>query len=200
MKCLFCQQNLKEKMNFLYLFKNNNTFLCEKCQYNLKLKKTKIGNFTHFYFSDYKESKEIICKIKYTLDVEKAKIFQSLLNNFFKKNNFDIITVCPTNKTRLAIRGFNHVEIILDICKIYYQNIFYQKYREKRATMTKRRTYDDFFIFEKYKELIAKSHSILIIDDILTSGKTLISLAREVKKINNNIEISFLTLAKTAPK
>ncbi|MBU0278878.1 ComF family protein [Gemella sp. zg-1178] len=195
MKCDFCEKNIKNKIGFANIFKSSES-ICQECKKILTVKINKI-NYTHYYLANYEDIKEIIYDIKYFGHTEQAKKFSLPLKNFLKNNNFDLITLAPTNKTREAIRGFNHVALICQICKINYTEIFSEKYRPKQAKIHSKRNFHEVSILDNKKDFLKNVKSILIIDDIFTSGKTLLSLARKLENFNSHISISFLTLAKS---
>lgn len=198
MKCSYCNKNVKQKLNFKNIFSKKTEILCDKCKKIFFLNKENINiNYTLYYFAKYKDIKEDIYKIKYFGDVAISLKYKKIIKNFFKEHKFDLILIAPTNNTREAIRGFNHIEIICRLCEISFFDIFEKKYRKKQSKKNNERTLHETKIKKEFLEKIKSATEILIIDDIFTSGNTLNSLANEVKKINNSCKISFLTLAKS---
>lgn len=198
MQCSYCNKNMENKISFTNLFKKNNDFLCLNCKKIFSVNEFIVNNeFLLYYFADYNDIKEDIYKIKYFGDVAISLKYKKILNNFLKTKNFDLITIAPSNKTREAIRGFNHINIICELCEIKFLNIFEESYREKQSKLHKKREFHKVNLINEKINLIKTTKNILIIDDIFTSGKTLLSLANSIKEINHNCQITFLTLAKS---
>ena len=196
MNCPFCNKYTNNKLNFATLFSKNENQYCSNCQKFLSLTEETFENYKLNYFAKYEDIKNVIYDIKYFKDVEQAKKFEQLFAIYFKKNSFDLITIAPTNKTREAIRGFNHTEIVCYLCNIKFDNIFFSTYRPKQAKIHNTRELHKVIIKEQYIVKVQQAKTLLIIDDIFTSGKTMLSLAQAIKNINPTIEITFLTLAK----
>jgi len=102
----------------------------------------------------------------------------------------------PINNTRKYTRGFDHIAQLCNVCNVKYTNTLQCDYREKQSKLHKKREKHKFRIidnlnFEKYPK------RILIIDDVITSGNTLISCAEVLKERFPDAEICFLTLAKS---
>lgn len=199
MKCNFCKQDFnKPTLSFNNLFSKSNLDVCPECLDNLAIKNCVVSDkFTLFYFADYEFLKDTIYDIKYFGNTICANNFKFLFKDFFSKNNFDIITVAPSNYTREAIRGFNHVELICEFCNVNYTALFDRKYREKQSQLHKKRELHDVKVLDNCYEKIKCAKTILIVDDVFTSGKTLISLATALLEINSELEITFLTLARS---
>ena len=115
---------------------------------------------------------------------------------FFKKYKFNLVTIVPINNTRKYSRGFDHIAQLCNVCNVKYTDTLQCDYREKQSKLHKKREKHKFRIidnlnFEKYPK------RILIIDDVITSGNTLISCAEVLKERFPDAEICFLTLAKS---
>lgn len=199
MKCLYCEKTYSEKITFNNLFTKHYS-LCSACKNTLTINYYEHNNIKLYYFAEYEEIKNIIYNIKYFGDVQSAQKFKYHFELFFENNCFDTITVAPTNIVRESIRGFNPSSIILKLVNIPYIDIFQTKYREKQAKLHQKRTIHNVSIAKDRIEKIKNIKKLLIFDDIYTSGKTLNSLANCIRTVNPNIEIIFLTLAKTKIK
>ena len=197
MKCSYCEKNIYEKLSFSNLFAKKDKILCVECEKIFTINSLLIDEYILFYFTNYENIKEDIYSIKYFGDVEKSLKYKKLLNRFLKKNKFDLITIAPTNFTRQAIRGFNHIEIICKLCDVNFEKIFTSPYRQKQAKLHEKRQFHKINIIKEKIKCIEYKKNILIIDDIFTSGKTLLSLANEIKKYNKTANITFLVLAKS---
>ena len=197
MKCMYCKKEILEKLSFSSLFsKKDSLVLCEECKYNIDINISEIDGYTLYYFGSYDFLKDVIYKIKYSGAIHEAEKFRELFSLFFKKYRFNLITIVPINNTRNYIRGFNQISQICNVCDVRYIDTLQCDYREKQSKLHKKRekhkfSFIDNLDFEKYPK------RILIIDDVITSGNTLISCAEVLEERFPDAEICFLTLAKS---
>ncbi|MGX7112291.1 ComF family protein [Gemella cuniculi] len=201
MKCEFCRDNIKEVLSFENIFsKKEKLILCNNCKKYLDINIITVGEYELYYFCDYEFVKEIIYKIKYFGDVQSAIKFKILFNKFFELYNFDLVTIVPSNNTRKYIRGFNHIEEICKLCDVKFESTLACDYREKQSKLHKKRTIHNFEVLTEFKQNSKEFKNILIMDDIFTSGNTLVSCAKKLEQYLPNLKISFLTLAKSGEK
>ena len=196
MKCSFCSLEIKKKLGFDTLFlKKEDFYLCASCREHVDINVLEVGDYTLYYFADYEFLKDEIYSIKYFGDVSCAVKFKNLLNKFFSLNNFDLVTIVPANEIREIIRGFDHIEQVCKLSGVNYKKILSCDYRKKQSKLHKERKENRYHLLcgESALESI---DSVLIIDDIYTSGNTLLGCARTIKEAYPNIKISFLTLSK----
>ena len=196
MKCAFCDINITEELSFKNLFSKRDKYnLCKECRTHLYIHEYNVENTKLYYFTDYEFIKKNIYRIKYFGDVLTAKKFKFLFDEFFKAYEFDLITVVPSNNTREIIRGYNHIEIICSLCDIKFTKTLTAKYREKQAKLHTKREKNNIYSLDNNNLKTNNIKKILIIDDIFTSGNTLLSCYEELKKYFVKSEIFFLTLA-----
>ena len=196
MKCSFCSLETKKKLGFDTLFaKKEDFYLCDSCREHIDLNVLEVGEYTLYYFADYEFLKDEIYSIKYFGDVSCAVKFKNLLNKFFSLNNFDLVTIVPANEIREIIRGFDHIEQVCKLSGVNYKKILSCDYREKQSKLHKERRENRYHL--SCGEInLGSIDSVLIIDDIYTSGNTLLGCAKTIKEVYPNIKISFLTLSK----
>ena len=198
MNCSFCGSEIRSKLGFDTIFKTKEKFqLCAECKGHLDINVLEVGEYTLYYFSDYKFVKDDIYSIKYFGDVACALKFKNLFKQFLSLNKFDLITIVPANEIREIIRGFDHIEQLCRICDINFEKILGCEYREKQAKLHKERRENKYKILPNGQNL-ENVRSILIIDDIFTSGNTLLGCAKTIKEVYPEINISFLTLSKVS--
>ena len=149
-----------------------------------------------YYFADYEFLKDSIYAIKYGGDVEECLKYKSLFRKFFEEYNFDLITIVPANNERKVIRSFDHIEQLCTLCNVKFEKILESDYRPKQAKLHKQRAGHPFYILLHTISGLSIS-KVLIIDDVFTSGNTLLSCAKPLKELFPNAEISFLVLAKS---
>ena len=196
MNCSFCGSEIRSKLGFDTIFKTKEKFqLCAECKGHLDINVLEVGEYTLYYFSDYKFVKDDIYSIKYFGDVACALKFKNLFKQFLSLNKFDLITIVPANEIREIIRGFDHIEQLCRICDINFEKILGCEYREKQAKLHKERRENKYYILPTVSKM-EKVGSLLIIDDILTSGNTLLVCAKTIRELYPKINISFLTLSK----
>ena len=196
MKCSFCSLESKKKLGFDTLFaKKEDFYLCDSCREHIDINVLEVGEYTLYYFADYEFLKDEIYSIKYFGDVACAVKFKNLLDKFFSLNNFALVTIVPVNEIREIIRGFNHIEQVCKLCDVKFVKILGSEYREKQSKLHKKRMENRYRLLNDDLDLKG-IETLLIIDDVYTSGNTLLGCARTVKEAYPNIKISFLTLSK----
>lgn len=196
MNCSFCGDKISDKLGFDTLFKTKEKFrLCAECKEHLDINVLEVGEYTLYYFSDYEFVKDDIYSIKYFGDVVCALKFKNLFKRFLSLNIFDLITIVPANEIREITRGFDHIEQICRICDINFEKILGCEYREKQAKLHKERRENKYYILPTVSKM-EKVRTLLIIDDIFTSGNTLLGCAKTIKEVYPEVNISFLTLSK----
>ncbi len=175
----------------------NNT-LCDICN------TFKIAYFNKNYslFKYENPYKAFIFKLKYGLNKRYSYAMSLLMyeyviqNNLF--NNVDIITCVPMHKVKQRQRGFNQSELLAKQLS-QYLNIPYKKtiIRTKNTVPQSKLHFNDRFknlstVFESVNNINIENKNILIIDDIYTSGATIMECSKILKQENAN-EIYSLT-------
>lgn len=196
-KCLICE--IEETENFL----------CAHCNSELSY----VGN--KFYLSEttcysicyYNDMmKKLVAEFKYKKNFNVGEFFSFLLCEKIKieKIKFDYITFIPMDKVALRKRGFNQCEYL---AKMISENIGKEliSVLGKKSGIKEQKTLsraeraenikDAFYI--KNKNLNINNKKILLIDDVITSGETLINSTKILKKYYN-IEIFLLTVVKSS--
>ena len=198
MNCSFCGSDIRCKLGFDTIFKTKEKFrLCAECKEHLDINVLEVGEYTLYYFSDYEFVKDDIYSIKYFGDVACALKFKNLFKQFLSLNTFELITIVPANEIRETIRGFDHIEQLCRLCDINFEKILGCEYREKQAKLHKERRENKYYILPTVSKM-EKVRTLLIIDDIFTSGNTLLGCAKTIKEVYPEINISFLTLSKVS--
>lgn len=196
MKCSFCSLEIKKKLGFDTLFaKKEDCYLCNSCREHIDINILELGEYTLYYFADYEFLKDEIYSIKYFGDVACATKFKNLFERFFSLRKFDLVMIVPANEIREIIRGFDHIEQICKICGVKFVKLLESEYREKQSKLHKKRIENRYRLLNDDLDLKG-IETLLIIDDVYTSGNTLLGCARTIYKAYPDIKISFLTLSK----
>lgn len=174
--------------------------ICDRC------KRTEYYFDKNISFAVYNEvSAKIVKKLKYNgVRFLAREISKMLTQKISEDDEFDFVTFVPLSKNRFAERGFNQAELIakyfakINNFKIYdvlnkCENEIHQaglsaKERMKNISGT-------FSVKDSAKEIV-KGKSVLIVDDVFTTGATLSECAKTLKKAGA-IKIFTITFAKT---
>ncbi len=196
---------------------NFNHISCQKCGRALSDRKNRICRdcIEKTYFFDQARSvavygdeiKKLLFNFKYKGEKRLARPLADLLYlyfcEFYNNLSIEVILPVPLHKKRKQKRGFNQAELlgkkISKKCKIplitdilvreketppLYKLDYYQ-----RQTVIK-----NAFIIDRYR-LFLKKKSVLIIDDIFTTGSTVNEIAFILKKVAKVKKVFVLTLA-----
>ena len=198
--------------------------LCTECNYKLPKTNYQIDpnnnkicklfwgivdiSYATSYFHFFKGSKyqKVIHKFKYNgvqkIGFELGKDFGYVLRDSIF-SEIDYIIPVPLHPIKFRRRGFNQSEIIANgisksLNKKVLNKILIRKVHtdtQTKKTIEERRKNVESVFGIKNPHIIANKH-ILLIDDVITTGSTLSSCAKEILKIKNT-KVSIATLAVT---
>lgn len=111
---------------------------------------------------------------------------------FYKKINFDFVTSVPLHKDRIKERGFNQSELLgINIAKYlnipYHETLIKKKDNSIQHNLPRdMRSKNVKNVYETINKDILKNKTILLCDDIITTGYTLGECAKTLEKGNPN--------------
>ena len=198
MRCLYCDKQI-EKTNLMNVFLKEDK-LCYKCREKLKINKKKItiNNFVIETFYNYDEGifKDLLIQYKECFDEALSPIFLYMLEDYirFKYHGYKILFV-PSSKQKSDARGFNHLELI-------FENVKFKKViglNMKNELIQEGKNYDqrkqmlNNYIYEG-----DKLDRVLIVDDVLTTGSSIIGVYNAIKPYANKVKAIVLARKENA--
>ncbi len=225
--CLFCidQKNCCEKCGYPLDFyndsnkimsnfsKNNSHFLCHNC---ISFKNKFNIARSCFQYKGY--IRRILMNFKFYFQTESTDfIGESLFKTYSFISNSDVLCCIPVTKTKLFLNGYNHASLIASsfykklknnepnskmifLPDLLLKNINSQQSKtlSKQERLQKKHHFivNDKYLSDEWRNFFSKK-TILIIDDIMTTGATLNSASYVLKKTFKNINIECLTFART---
>ncbi|MBB3700668.1 hypothetical protein KMW28_00435 [Flammeovirga yaeyamensis] len=157
-----------------------------------------------FYYESDGIPKSLIHSLKYK---NQSKIGEWVVNHFhylLSKELFDeidCIVPVPLHPKKKRERGYNQVSTLCDalsnkkqikVDEQIIQRVVYTKSQTKNTQQGRMENMKE--VFKVYQSENIKNKNILIVDDVLTTGATLIAVAEEIEKYQPT-SISILTLA-----
>lgn len=181
---------------------DNNSIICPACQ--VIRYKYDIAIASTIY---EKQMREALLSYKFAGQFYKYKTFAKLMLSEMNKHsylpNFDIIVSVPSTKKRNKHKGFDHIEPIAKYIsralKVRYERKGVRKIKETppQSTLTfKERFLSVKGAYKLNKKLNFKAKSVLLIDDIYTTGATASEIAGLLKRSGAKF-VAVLTLCIT---
>lgn len=156
-------------------------------------------------FKFEENSKSLVHNFKYHDKTYLSKFFANLLHNKYQKiiSKADMITCVPMHKFKRIFRLYNHAFILAkDLAKI--SNKAFEPDIITKTRSTKSQTYlsktarkeniKGSFALNNLQKV--KGKRVLLIDDVITTGETINTCSRELKKAGAK-EVVVLSIAKT---
>lgn len=200
----FCKICFKRISDYsLYNFIKKSNLLCEECFSKLDAKfiPFKIGTIKGVSIYEYTDFiKELIYKFKGCGDYELKDIFLYRYLSYLKlKYHGYYIVYVPSYHIDDERRGFNHVEAIFKSLKLKELTVLKKKIAHKQSDQSfkERRNIKD--VLEIDKNISLKGKKMLLVDDIITTGSTLLTSIELLKKQGAK-KIEILVIAKTKKK
>lgn len=198
---LFLDENTCNFCHSEYIYKYG---LCRDCFDKLDYVDNRflVGSYDCYVIYFYnKFMKRIIGKYKFERKTEFSKIFSKIIYDYGnEKNLFDVDFILPSPSSRKTLinRGFDHIRMITDdfidkINPVYLEG--FKKIKDTKAQheldrQARSKNLLDAFTFER--DLTGKS--VLIIDDLVTTGNTSLEIIKVLEKSNVK-DIKILALA-----
>lgn len=161
--------------------------------------------FALCYFVKHSQLQNILHALKYKNMPHLGYLLGCLLGdelNNIEFNDFDLIIPVPLHKAKLIKRGYNQSEKIAQgIAEVLnkkvdttsVKRVVYTETQTKKKKLERLKNVENIYTVEKPENL--ENKHILIVDDVITTGATLASLAETIEKQVKNIKISIASVA-----
>lgn len=193
-KCLCCKEESYEK------------YMCERCNKKiivmnsctiLEINNNKIRCYSSLFYDGV--VREFIKDLKYKSHYNKGRILAKYMIDTLSvaEIDYDIITYVPMHRKDERIRGFNQSKFIAGLvdknkCK---KTLLKHKKTKNQKSLSKDERWDNLKeCFSIYSKTNISGKSILLIDDVFTSGATVYTCS-EILLTNGAKEVNVLTAA-----
>ncbi|WP_409290528.1 ComF family protein [Peribacillus sp. SCS-37] len=150
-------------------------------------------NTSLYQYNDF--LKELLARFKYRGDYILIEGFKAALAEALKALEFDLAVPIPLSSERLAERGFNQSEAGISAIGLESFYALKRTHSEKQSKKTRQERMRHAQVFSLLDGVNITGKSILLFDDIYTTGSTLRHAAK-VLKVNGAARVSSLTLAR----
>jgi ComF family protein len=161
---------------------------------------------SEFYFSKKSIVQNFIHELKYNGNKDAAHYFGNLMGKSLSQSNrfnIDVIVPLPLFEKKEKIRGYNQAEILCNgISEILNKPVIKKNVIRKvhTETQTKKHRTERWKNVEKTFQVLDESlleeMSILLVDDVITTGATIEACGAEILKIKNvKLHIASLAIA-----
>ncbi len=200
----YCKICFKEIKDFsLFNLVNKDNLLCEECfrKFEAKFIPLTIAGVKGISIYEYTPYiKELLYKFKGCYDYELKDVFLYRYIRYLrlKYHGYEVVPV-PSYHIDDEKRGFNHVTEIYKALNLKMLPIISKKMKHKQSSLSFKKRTDVKDVLQIDKNISLKDKKILLVDDILTSGSTLLRCVELLKKKGAK-KIEILVIAKTKKK
>ena len=196
--CSFCQSDLTRTSFQLY---KEATSMDKLFWGRIPIYKT----YAHLFFEKDKASQTILFNLKYRnnpqLGIYFGKEIGKVLQTINDFHSVDAYIPVPLHPKKAFIRGYNQSQVLTQgICeqldvKMDTTTIVRTKHSETQTKKSRFQRWDNVNEIFKVKNTILSYKHIVLVDDVITTGSTIESIAQTLLKKNPKLSISVVTLA-----
>lgn len=150
-------------------------------------------NTSMFLYNDF--LKEVVAKFKFRGDYLLVKYFATHLMELRQNISADLIVAIPLSKERLYERGFNQAEALILEAGYKPVPLLSRIHAEKQSKKSRTERIHISQVFQLNSDHDVEGKSIILVDDIYTTGSTLRHAAKLLKEAGAE-KIQSLTLAR----
>lgn len=150
-------------------------------------------NRSLYRYTDF--TKEVVAKFKFRGDYVLAEVFAKDLSQALQAFQYDYIVPIPLSEERLYERGFNQAEALIHASGFESTQLLSRIHTEKQSKKSRSERIHIEQVFKLETDLNLNSKTILLIDDIYTTGSTLRHAAK-IFKDNGAAKVYSFTLAR----
>ena len=201
--CKICFKDIRDYS--LFNLTHNHNILCEDCfsKFKAKFIPFSITNIKGLAIYEYDQTiKELIYKFKGCYDYELKDVFLYRYINYLRIcYRGYLIVPAPSYYIDDEKRGFNHVVEIFRPLKLEILPIIHKNKPHKQSDNSHKDRRDISSVLTIDKNISLKGKKILLVDDIMTTGSTLMSCIELIRtKCPKKIKILVIAKTKLKPK
>lgn len=175
--------------------------ICPYCKSKIKRVENQNDILSYGYYGGI--LKELILAFKYDKNFTAGNVISELLLNLIYENNIEFDEICyvPMSKSSVKKRGFNQCEVIAkNLSKLLdipvNDSLIKIKDTREQKSLSKEERYKNIKGAFKVKKNNIENKRVLLVDDVVTTGATLLECKKILKKCDV-AEITILTIAKS---
>jgi competence protein ComFC len=189
-RCTLCSRSLEKLPGNLK--KGTDCLDCFRWEEDPNWKGILHQNTSLFEYNDF--LKDYLARYKYRGDHILSNSFSSQIEHFLKRSSYDHIIPIPLSPERLYERGFNQSAALLEAANVIPTNLLTRTHSEKQSKKSRHQRLQQEQVFTLTQTDLT-GQTILLFDDIYTTGTTLRQAAKLLKSAGAT-QVSALTLAR----
>ncbi|CAM3952661.1 ComF family protein [Mesobacillus thioparans] len=150
-------------------------------------------NRSLYRYTDF--AKDVIAKFKFRGDYILGSVFAEDLQQALQAFQYDYIVPIPLSEERLYERAFNQAEALIHVAGFEFTQLLSRIHTEKQSKKSRTERIHIEQVFKLETDLNLNSKTILLVDDIYTTGSTLRHAAK-ILKDNGAAKVYSFTLAR----